>query len=81
MDVLCRNGNYQRQASRALPHERGRSRLHLLCGEFFFGGVVRFYVVVQDLDELGDDLVALEGREQAAVHVDRRFWFLEGSGQ
>ncbi len=40
-----------------LPHERGRSRLHF-SGEFFFGGVVGFYVVVEDLNELGDDLVA-----------------------
>src|SRR5712692_9123678 len=51
------------------------------CGEFFFGGVMRFYVVVQDLDELGDDLVALQRGEQTSVHVDRRFWFLERSGQ
>ena len=53
----------------------------LLGGEFFFGGVVRFYVVFQDLDELGDDLVAFQRGEQAAVHIDRRFRFLEGSRQ
>ena len=41
--------------------------------------VMRFNVVVEDLDKLGHDLVALQSREQAAVHVNRGFRFLEGS--
>src|SRR6478672_4997645 len=79
---LSRSGkNTWGHAFVVLPHERGRSRLHLFCGEFFFGGVVRFYVVVEDLDELGDDLIALQRGEETAVHVNRRFGFLECSWQ
>src|SRR5713101_1307480 len=52
----------------------------------FFGGrfflcVVRFNVVVENLDELGDNAVALQRGEQAAIYIDGSFGFLERSGQ
>ena len=79
-EILCfEMGKYWGHAFVVRTHERGRLRLHLLRGEFFFGGVVRFYIVIQNLDELGDNLVALQRGEQAAVHVNRRLWFLERS--
>src|SRR5271154_69737 len=53
----------------------------LFSYEFFFGGVVRFHVVVEDLDELGYDLVALERGEQATVNVDRSLRLFERSRQ
>ena len=40
-----------------------------------------FHVLMQNLDELGDDVVALERGEQAAIDVDRGFGFFEGAGQ
>src|SRR5260221_3172070 len=36
-------------------------------------------VIVEDLEKVGDNRVALECYEQLAVHVDRRFWLLESS--
>ena len=52
-----------------------------LHGHFFLGRVVGFHVVVEDLDELGDDLVAFERGEQASIHIHRRLRFFSGSGQ
>ncbi len=46
---------------------------------FFPGRVVGLDVVVENLDELGDDLVAFERGEQAAVHVDGGFRLFGGS--
>ena len=37
--------------------------------------------LVQDVDELGDDAVAAQGRHEPAVHVDRRLGLLERAGQ
>jgi hypothetical protein len=42
---------------------------------------VRLDIVIQNLRELGDDLVAFERREETAVHVHRGFGFFEGSWQ
>ena len=44
---------------------------------FFPGRVVGLDIVVENLDELGDDLVAFEGGEQAAVHVDGSVRFFD----
>src|SRR6185436_348192 len=38
-------------------------------------------VVVEDLQEVGDDGVALERELERAVHEDRRLGLLEGAGQ
>src|SRR5690242_17058472 len=43
--------------------------------------IVSWDVVVQDLDERGDNPVALESRHQPAVHVHRRFRLLESPGK
>ena len=55
------------------------------CDHFFFdffpGRVVRLNVVVENLDELGHDLVAFQGGKKAAVHVDGGFRFFKCSGQ
>src|SRR6202023_1441204 len=50
-------------------------------GRDFFLCVVRFNVVVENLNELGDNAVALQRGEQAAIYVDGSFGFLERSGQ
>ena len=50
-------------------------------GSFGVRAVVRFDVLVQDADEVGDDGIALEGNEEAAVGVDRGFGFFEGAGE
>ena len=42
---------------------------------------MRLDVLIQNRDELGDDLVALQRGEQAAIDVDRGFRFFEGAGQ
>ena len=43
--------------------------------------VMGVHVVVENLDELGYDLVAFERGEEAAVDVDGGFRFFEGAGQ
>src|ERR1700724_1221341 len=54
-------------------------------GDFLGGrgflGIVRFNVVVENLNELGDNVVALQRGEQAAVDIDGSFGFLERSGR
>src|SRR5439155_6232674 len=45
------------------------------------GGVAVLDVVVENLEEFGDDLVALESELERAVHEDGRFGFLEGARQ
>src|ERR1700688_74083 len=44
-------------------------------------GVVTGHVGIQDIDEFGHDVVALEGGHQAAIHVDRGLGFFERAGQ
>ena len=48
--------------------------------DFFFYGVVRFNVFVEDLYKFLDNLIAFQGGEQASVDVDRSFWFFERAG-
>src|SRR6185369_1520018 len=43
--------------------------------------VPRVYVVVEELEKVGDDRVALEGQAERAVDEDRRLGLLEGAGQ
>src|SRR6266403_5654794 len=51
----------------------------VLYNRFLFSGrVVGFDVVVENLDELGYDLVAFEGGEETAIHVDGGFRFFGG---
>src|SRR5205085_3765922 len=38
-------------------------------------------IVVENLEEIGDNSVALQRHEQLTVHVDRRFWLFESSGE
>src|ERR1700722_11693970 len=45
------------------------------------GRVVRVHVVVENLDELGHDMVAFESSEEASIYVDGSFRFFEGTGQ
>src|ERR1700686_189785 len=52
-----------------------------LGGRRFFLCVVRFNVVVENLNELGDNAVALQRGEQAAIYIDGSFGFLERSGK
>src|SRR5215831_20464417 len=47
----------------------------------FRDGVTLRDVVVEDLQELGHDAVALERELEGAVHEDGRLWLLEGAGQ
>jgi len=42
---------------------------------------VALHVLIQNLDELGYDVVALERGEQAAIDVDRGFGFFESAGK
>src|SRR5208283_578165 len=49
--------------------------------QLLFYRVVRIHVVVENLDEFSDDVVALERQHEAAVNVNRSFRFFEGSGQ
>src|ERR1019366_6535812 len=56
--------------------------LDLARADFFFfsGRVVGLDVVVENFDELGDDLVAFERSEEAAIHVDGGFRLFGGLG-
>src|SRR5882672_3359803 len=56
-----------------------RATLELNLDGFLRRGVGGIHVVIENLDELGHDGVSAQGREQAAVHVDRSLGFLERS--
>jgi hypothetical protein len=42
---------------------------------------VAFHVLIQNLDELGDDVIALERGEQAAIDLNRGFGYFKSAGQ
>src|SRR5260370_20126380 len=74
--------------SRIADSEDGRNTMRSgsgLTGDFFGGRlflcVVRCNVVVENLDELGDNAVALQRGVHAAIHIDGSFGFFERSGQ
>ena len=51
------------------------------CRQFLVSRIVRFYILVENFDELGNNVIALQGSEKAAVHVDRGFRLFECSRQ
>src|SRR5947209_7184885 len=59
-----------------------RQREDLCFGCYFFylaGAVVGSDVFVEDSDELGHDVIALERDHEAAINVHRSFGLLEGA--
>src|SRR5216110_2990535 len=77
-------GTYQapgRSVARAFAAQRTKRATFSARPNCFASGVVRVHVVIENLDELGDDFVAFEGGEEASIDVDGGFRFFERAGQ
>src|SRR5262249_7255500 len=84
--AIC-TGRPDRARPRASPARGATVRQAGMCTEMrrarllFRDGVALRDVVVEDLEELGHDAVALERELEGAVHEDGRLGLLEGAGQ
>src|SRR5215471_19643507 len=84
--AIC-TGRPERARPRASRKRGARVRQAGTCAEMrrarllFRDGVALRDVIVEDLEELGHDAVALERELEGAVHEDGRLGLLEGAGQ